>query len=209
MEFKGVVSDPKTGRSYQREVKDEQARRLNNLVIGKEFDGSVVGLSGYKLVVTGGSDMDGFPMKKGVHGAARPKILMSGGVGYKAKGDVRVRKRVRGERIGEDVVQVNTKIVKRGRKDVETLFGLKEDAAEKKEDEGKPKEPEEETAEKKEEEEKAEKAEKPKEEEKAEKVKKEKKAEKPKEETAEKKEKKAEKTEKKPKDEKKEKAEKK
>jgi len=193
MEFKVVVSDPKTGRSYQREVKDEQARRLNNLVIGKEFDGSVVGLSGYKLVVTGGSDRDGFPMKRGVHGAARPKILMSGGVGYRAKGDVRVRKRVRGERIGEDVVQVNTKIVKRGRKDVETLFGLKE------EPEGEKEEGEEAKKEEKveEEEEKKPKAEEKKEAEEG------KKPEEPKEEAAKEKEKKAEKTEKKPKDEKK------
>ncbi|ODS41377.1 MAG: hypothetical protein A7315_06470 [Candidatus Altiarchaeales archaeon WOR_SM1_79] len=167
---------------------------------GKEFDGSVVGLSGYKLVVTGGSDRDGFPMKRGVHGAARPKILMSGGVGYRAKSDVRVRKRVRGERIGEDVVQVNTKIVKHGRKDVEILFGLKEESAGEKEDgDGVKKEEKVEEGEEK----------KPKAEEKKEEKLKEKgkeikeKAEEPKEEAAGEKEKKAEKTKKKPKDEKK------
>lgn len=125
MEFKVVISDPESGRSYQREIKDEKAARLRNLKIGSEFDGSVIGLSGYTLKITGGSDKSGFPMKKGVHGTQKPRILMKSGVGYRPKRDVRKRKRVSGERIDEDIVQINTKVVKRAKKSIEELLGLK------------------------------------------------------------------------------------
>ena len=64
-------------------------------------------------------------MKKGVHGIHRAMILMSSGVGYNPKKSVRKRKRVRGERIDADIVQINAKISTRGRKDVEELLGLK------------------------------------------------------------------------------------
>ncbi|RLI86454.1 MAG: 30S ribosomal protein S6e [Candidatus Altiarchaeales archaeon] len=125
MEFKVVISDQESGRSYQREIKDEKAARLRNLKIGDEFDGSIVGLTGYTLKITGGSDKSGFPMKKGVHGTQKPRILMRSGVGYKPRRDVRKRKRVRGERIDEDIVQINTKVVKRAKKSIVELLGLK------------------------------------------------------------------------------------
>jgi len=131
MEFKVVLSDPKTGKSYQREVKDEKAKKLNNLIVGNEFDGSILGLQGYKLIITGGSDKSGFPLKKGVHGIGSPKILMTGGVGYNPKEVVRRRKRVRGERIADDVAQVNTKISRYGREDIEILLGIKKEEPEK------------------------------------------------------------------------------
>ena len=137
MEFKVVLSDPKTGKSYQREVKDEKAKKLNNLIVGNEFDGSIMGLAGYKLLITGGSDKSGFPLKKGVHGTASPKVLMAGGVGYNPKAVVRKRKRVRGERIADDVAQVNTKISRYGREDIEVLLGIKKEEPEKAEEEEK------------------------------------------------------------------------
>jgi small subunit ribosomal protein S6e len=108
MEFKVVVSDPESGKSYQREVKEDKANRIGTLKLGDEFDGAYVGLAGYTLKITGGSDNAGFPMKKGVPGIRRAMILMKEGVGYKPTGPVRVRKRVRGEKMAEDVVQVNT-----------------------------------------------------------------------------------------------------
>jgi len=130
MEFKLVISDPKTGRSYQRELKGAEAGKFRNQVIGDEVDGSAIGLSGYKLAITGGSDKCGFPMKKGVHGTRRPKILLAGGVGYNPKKEVRKRKRVRGEQVGDDVVQVNAKITAYGKKGVEELLGASEAPAE-------------------------------------------------------------------------------
>jgi len=127
MELKVVVSDPETGKSYQREVKDDRARHMKGLKIGSEFDGAVVGLSDYKLVLTGGSDKSGFPMKKGVHGMAREKVLTKGGVGYNPIKKERIRKRVRAEVVAEDIAQVNAKIVKKGKVTVEEAFGIKKE----------------------------------------------------------------------------------
>jgi small subunit ribosomal protein S6e len=119
MEFKVVVSDPQ---SYQREVKDDKAPRLMNLKVGDEFDGGLVGLPGYGLKITGGSDKAGFPMKKGIQGIKRSMVMMTEGVGYNPVEAVRRRKRVRGEMVAEDIVQINTFIAKRGPKAVEELF---------------------------------------------------------------------------------------
>ncbi|HEX55340.1 MAG: 30S ribosomal protein S6e [Candidatus Altiarchaeales archaeon] len=127
MEFKLVISDPKTGKSYQREVKDEIAKRFKGMKIGDAIDGAFLGMSGYKLVITGGSDRDGFPMKKGVHGARRVRILMSKGVGYRGKQGVRRRKMVRGEVIDDDIVQINLKITKFGKKSIEDIFGISDE----------------------------------------------------------------------------------
>jgi small subunit ribosomal protein S6e len=124
MEFKVVVSDPESGKSYQREVKDEKASRIAACKVGDVFDGVLVGLVGYTLKITGGSDKAGFPMKKGVQGMKRAMVLMEGGVGYKPKTVVRVRKRVRGEKIAEDIVQINTAVTKKGAKGIEELFGV-------------------------------------------------------------------------------------
>ena len=63
-------------------------------------------------------------MKKGVQGMKRAMVLMEGGVGYKPKSDVRVRKRVRGEKIAEDIVQINTAVTKKGAKGIEEIFGV-------------------------------------------------------------------------------------
>ena len=122
MEFKVVVSDPQSGKSYQREVKDDKAPRLVNMKVGDEFDGGLVGLPGYSLKITGGSDKAGFPMKKGVQGFRRSRVLMNEGVGYNPEEAVRRRKLVRGEVIADDIVQINSSIVKRGPKAVEELF---------------------------------------------------------------------------------------
>lgn len=124
MEFKIVISDPKSRRSHQQEVKDERAKKFMNLSIGSEFDGSIIGLTGYKLLITGGSDKGGFPMRKGVHGTSRPKLLLTGGVGYNPVSSIRRRKRVRGEVILEDIVQINTKIIGYGKKSIEELLGF-------------------------------------------------------------------------------------
>ncbi len=145
MAFKVVISDPKTGKSYQREIKDEGAKKLRKMMLGDELDGSVLGLTGYKLKVTGGSDKCGFPMKKGIKDITRPKVLMVGGVGYRPSRDVKRRKRVRGERVFDDIVQINAKVTEWGSKSIEETLGIpkeeaKEKAAEAPKPEEKPKE---------------------------------------------------------------------
>ena len=102
---KVVVSDKEE--SHQIEIED--GAEINGLVIGDEFDGSVVGLDGYTLKITGGSDKNGFTMKKDVPGTRRIRSLLSSGVGYKPKqAGIKRRKTVRGNTIADDIVQVNT-----------------------------------------------------------------------------------------------------
>lgn len=121
-----MIGDPETGKSYQQEIKDDKAKKIKGKTIGDEIDGTVLGLTGYKLVITGGSDKGGFAMKKGVHGRGGTRILMKGGVGYKKRSEIRKRKRVKGEVISEDIVQVNMKITTKGKKKIEELLNLGE-----------------------------------------------------------------------------------
>ena len=119
-EFKVVLNDPQTGKSYQREIGGTKANSLIGKRIGEEIDGVFVDLPGYKLQITGGTDKDGFPMRKNLQGARRKKLLLKGGIGFhpKRKGERR-RKMVRGNTISEEIVQINMKIVQYGPKPIE------------------------------------------------------------------------------------------
>ena len=123
VEFKTVISDPRTGKTYQWDVKGHHANSLIGKRIGDEVDGIFVSLPGYKLVVTGGSDKEGFPMRKEVPGPRRRKVLVTEGVGFhpKDKG-IRKRKTMRGNTISPDIVQVNMKITVHGSKLIEDLL---------------------------------------------------------------------------------------
>jgi len=113
-EFKCVISDPKTGTAKTIELKGDEARPLLNLKIGDEIEGSLLGLKGKRLIITGGSDRSGFPMIKGIHGGVKRKVLLSKGVGLRKveKGE-RKRVTVRGEVITEDIYQINL-VIKEG-----------------------------------------------------------------------------------------------
>ena len=127
MAFKVVVSNK--AESYQVEVDDTKA--LNGLVIGDEFDGGIVGLDGYTLKITGGSDKNGFTMKKDVPGTRRIKSLLTGGIGYHPKADgVKRRKTVRGNTIADDIVQINSVVVKEGAKPIAEILGAGEEEEE-------------------------------------------------------------------------------
>ena len=127
MAFKIVVSQK--AETYQMEVED--AKALNGLVIGDEFDGSIVGLDGYTLKITGGSDKNGFTMKKDVPGTRRIKSLLTGGTGYHPKADgVKRRKTVRGNTIADDIVQINTVVTQAGSKSIADIIGAGEEEEE-------------------------------------------------------------------------------
>ena len=127
MAFKIVVSQK--AETYQMEVED--AKALNGLVIGDEFDGSIVGLDGYTLKITGGSDKNGFTMKKDVPGTRRIKSLLTGGTGYHPKADgVKRRKTVRGNTIADDIVQINTVVTEAGSKPIAEILGAGEEEEE-------------------------------------------------------------------------------
>ena len=125
MAFKLVVSEGE--KSHQIEVDAAQSKKLTGLKIGEEIDASLVGLNGYKLKITGGSDKNGFPMKKDVDGPRRIKSLLSGGLGFEPKRDgQRRRKTVRGNTISDDIVQINTIVTEKGAKSIDELLGAGE-----------------------------------------------------------------------------------
>ncbi len=115
--FKVIVSDPESGSSKTVEIDGARAVPLIGKRIGEPIDGSVVGMSGHKLQITGGSDKDGFPMRPNIHGGVRIRAILSGGVGFhpKRRGDRR-RKTLRGNVITEEIVQVNMKIAGKPKK---------------------------------------------------------------------------------------------
>ncbi|HDP73661.1 MAG TPA: 30S ribosomal protein S6e [Candidatus Woesearchaeota archaeon] len=116
-EFKVVVSDSKKGKSYSFEAKEDAAEKLLGLKIGSKFDGSLIGLDGYELEITGGSDASGFPMKKSLEGTSRKKIIIPKGFGLrKVRNDIRRRKTFAGNTVFEDTAQINTSVAKHGKK---------------------------------------------------------------------------------------------
>jgi len=122
VEFKICIGD-KTGKTYQKEIKDEEAAPFMGLNIGEKINGETIGMTGYELEISGGSDFCGFPMRKGIQGV-RKKITSIGGVGFAkpVKGQ-KQRKTVCGFKINENISQINLKIVKEGTKKLADLFG--------------------------------------------------------------------------------------
>ncbi len=119
-----IVIGDKDGKSYQKEIAADKMNALLNMKIGDEFDGGIVDVPGYRFSISGGSDKDGFPMRKGVHGQARKQILVAEGPGfYPAMKGMRKKKSIRGEVIALDIAQINTKVVKAGTKSLAEFFG--------------------------------------------------------------------------------------
>ena len=109
--FKLILSDPKTGRSEASEVKDAQAQPLLGRKIGEVIEGSTIGLTG-KVMITGGSDKAGFPMRADTMGGGKNYILLTEGVGFRTREEgAKKRKLVRGNTITEETYQVNAKRV--------------------------------------------------------------------------------------------------
>ncbi|MBI4399272.1 30S ribosomal protein S6e [Candidatus Micrarchaeota archaeon] len=125
--MKVVISDPKTGKTYQTDVAKEQEAGLVGLKIGDLVEGAIVGANAYKLQITGGSDKEGFPMRRDVSGPRRIRALLSSGTGIQTsrKGERRI-KSVRGNTISENIMQLNTKVTEYGEKSLDELFPLKQ-----------------------------------------------------------------------------------
>jgi len=124
MDFRVVVSDPGSGKAYQVELKDPAAGRLLGKRIGDRFEGDILGMPGYSVQITGGSDREGFPMRADLPGTKRRKILLSSGTGYHPAAEGRKkRKSIHGRDISADVGQINVKVVEAGAKPIEELLG--------------------------------------------------------------------------------------
>ncbi len=111
------------GESYQKTISDE----LIGKKISDKISGDLIGLKGYELEITGGSDTAGFPMRRDIPGIGRKKPLLTRGPGVHIdiKGE-RIRKTVRGNTISNDTAQINLKVLKVGSEDLGKLFKKKE-----------------------------------------------------------------------------------
>ncbi|QFU82530.1 30S ribosomal protein S6e [Natronorubrum aibiense] len=130
--FTVVVGDPDSGSSYQLEAEEQDANRFIGKSIGEEVDGGAVGLDGYTLEITGGSDEAGRPLNPDVTGPNLQEVLMKERqTGYKPSRDgERKRVTVRGSEISDAVAQINATVVESGSTEIDTLLGDGEDADE-------------------------------------------------------------------------------
>ncbi|MBC7130646.1 30S ribosomal protein S6e [Candidatus Bathyarchaeota archaeon] len=112
--FKIIISDPEEGVSKAIEVEGERALPLIGKKIGDVVDCVILGLPGWKAQITGGSDKDGFPMRPDVHGGVRRDVILSKGPGFNPQREgERRRKKVRGNTVTEDIVQINMKVIEK------------------------------------------------------------------------------------------------
>jgi small subunit ribosomal protein S6e len=103
-----IVSDPATGKSQRVEIDENRMSPLVGTRIGQTIEGSLAGMQGYKLKLTGGTDKDGIPMRPDVHGSAKARVVLSGGVGYSPKNHgEKKRKVVRGNTISHETTFLN------------------------------------------------------------------------------------------------------
>src|SRR5512136_2496819 len=130
VDFKLVLSDTKDGRAYNVSVSGGSANAFIGKRIGDEVDGGPVGLGGYRMKITGGSDRNGNPMRGDLPGMARKRLLLSGGIGFhpRLEGERR-RKTVRGNEITPDFVQVNAAVSAYGEKPLGEYFKKGEEKA--------------------------------------------------------------------------------
>lgn len=96
-----------------------QLQKIDPLIgkkIGETVKGGLIGLPGYELKITGGSDSSGIPIRFDVHGPVKKKVLLAAGPGYKPKKKGgKKRKVVRGNEITDDMKQINMVVVKYGK----------------------------------------------------------------------------------------------
>jgi small subunit ribosomal protein S6e len=136
VEFKVVINDTKNGKSHQVQVSGHHANSLIGKKIGDEVDGIFISLPGYKLQVTGGTDKNGFAMRRDLPGMSRRRLLLSKSSGFKPKEKgLRKKKSVRGNTVNQDIVQINMKVTKHSSKPIDKLINIeKKDEGEKKEE---------------------------------------------------------------------------
>ncbi|MFH0848756.1 MAG: 30S ribosomal protein S6e [archaeon] len=112
--FKIIVSES-NGKASSFELEGPKAQPLVGRQLGEEVDGSILGLTGQTLRITGGSDKDGIPMRPGVHGGAKKRVILASGAGFRSTSEgERRRKLVRGEMITEETYQLNMKTLAAG-----------------------------------------------------------------------------------------------
>ncbi|MCL5412260.1 MAG: 30S ribosomal protein S6e [Candidatus Marsarchaeota archaeon] len=126
--MKIVYSDRKTGRSAQVEVGVDAATAIIGRRIGEAIDGAALGLPGYKLKITGGSDSSGFPLERGIGGSVKTAMLAHRSAAGRVLKSPR-RRTVRGGLVAADTAQVNAVITDYGAKPLDEVLPPKAAAA--------------------------------------------------------------------------------
>ncbi|MBP3385481.1 MAG: 30S ribosomal protein S6e [Candidatus Methanomethylophilaceae archaeon] len=130
VDFKAIVNDVKTGKSYNIAVSGHHANSLIGKNIGEVVDGVFLGLPEYKVKITGGSDGNGTPMRSDLPGNKRVKLLLSDSKGFHEKyPGQRKRTAIRGSAISAEIVQVNMAVVEYGPKSIEECLNPTEEEA--------------------------------------------------------------------------------
>ncbi|WP_054848363.1 30S ribosomal protein S6e [Methanoculleus chikugoensis] len=134
-DFKIILSDPETGRSYKIDATGPPtAGAFIGKRIGGEIDGNVLGFAGYTIRITGATDKTGIPSRRDLPGPSRRRLLLSRGRRVPpprhGRGERR-RKSVRGgNEISADTVQINAAVKQSGAKPLAEYFSQPEAAAE-------------------------------------------------------------------------------
>lgn len=105
--------------------------RIGDTVRGKDVKPE---LEGYEIIITGASDKAGFPALQEVEGATARRVLLKYGKGMKQKypQGMKLRKRVHGNTISGEIVQLNLAVKKQGSRALSKIFGNAEKPEEKK-----------------------------------------------------------------------------
>ncbi|MDP2672598.1 MAG: S6e family ribosomal protein, partial [Nanoarchaeota archaeon] len=128
----------KTGKTYkfETEAKSIEGKELHQKISGSELDPELKALEDYEFEITGASDKAGFTALKSVPGTGLKGVLLSYEKGMKKRSrregkkkrssytpkGLRLRKTVRGKVISPDIVQINLKIIKEGKKPLNEIF---------------------------------------------------------------------------------------
>ena len=130
VDFKAIVNDVKTGKSYNVTVSGHHANSLIGKSIGEVVDGIFVGLPGYKIKITGGSAGNGTPMRSDLPGTKRVKLLLSDSKGFHEKyPGQRKRTAIRGSTVSAEIVQINMAVAEYGPKSIEECLNPAEGEA--------------------------------------------------------------------------------
>jgi len=115
-ELKINVGDPNAKTTHTFTVSEEDRTPVHGKKLGDSIPGSVIGKAGYELLITGGSDKAGFPMRRDVTGTRRKKLLVTKSLGNKlSEKGIRIRKTVSGNTVSDETSQINVKVTKYGK----------------------------------------------------------------------------------------------
>lgn len=122
VEFKLVISE--AAKSYARAVGDPQSAGFLGKHIGESVGGELLGLTGYTLRITGGTDKSGFPLRPDIPGARQTRVLVGDGFGFHAPREgARKRRTFRGSAVSEETVQINLAVEQKGPRPLSELLG--------------------------------------------------------------------------------------